>query len=208
MLFRSLSFGDIGVQLNIPIVRSVLDLATRVEDIDDSMVEQVLAPHSSGIRVLLSPYNRERGELVTAAHIGKALDILIAQYDYVVVDNHSTYDERAIISLERADLILVVVTPEIGPLMNTSYFIEIAEKLGLDLGKVQIVLNRSNSNVGIVGLEIERTLQQRIDFRIQSGGTQVVQSVNQGTPIIQSQPNHPFSVQVAQMAEVLLKKLA
>ncbi|MBI3538293.1 MAG: response regulator [Chloroflexi bacterium] len=208
LIDADLSFGDIGVQLNLPIVRSVLDLANRAEDIDADLLEQVLVQHSSGIRVLLSPYNRERGELVTADHIRKILDVLSEQYDFVLVDNHSTYEERTLLALEHADVTLVVVTPEIGPLMNTSYFMEIAEKLGLDLNKVQVLLNRSNSNVGIEAIEIERSLHQRIDFRIQTGGIPVVQSVNKGNPIVLAQPNHPFSLQIAQIAETLLKKLS
>jgi pilus assembly protein CpaE len=201
-----LSFGDIGVQLNVPIVRSVLDL-THLEDIDPELVGQVLVPHSSGIRVLLSPYQRERGELVTGDHVKKILDALAGLCEYVIVDNHSAYDDRTLIALERADVILLIVTPEIGPLMNTGYFIEVANRLGLDLGKIQIVLNRSNSNVGIDAVEIERSLQQRIDFRLQSGGTSVVQCVNQGTPIVLKQPNHPFAVQIQQIADALIKRL-
>ncbi len=201
-----LSFGDIGVQLNLPIVRSVLDLIEHADEIDGELVEQVLVPHRSGIRVLLSPYNRERGELVNGDHIRKIVAALISAYDYIVVDCHSTYDERTLNVLEHSNVVLLVVTPEIGPLMNTSYFMEIADKLGLDLGKIQIILNRSNSNVGIEAIEIERSLRQRIDFRIASGGTQVVQSVNQGNPISLTQPNHPFALQIGQIADALLKR--
>ncbi|MBI3914900.1 MAG: response regulator [Chloroflexi bacterium] len=202
-----LSFGDIGVQLNLPIVRSILDLANRAEEIDQELVEQVLTQHDSGIRVLLSPYNRERGELVTGDHIRKILEVLVEHYDYVIVDNHSAYDDRTLTSLERANVILLVVTPEIGPLMNTNYFMEIAEQLGIQLKKLQIVLNRANSNVGIEPREIERSLRQRIDFRIQTGGASVVQSVNQGKPIALHQPNHPFALQIQQIADALVKKL-
>ncbi len=202
-----LTFGDIGVQLNMPVVRSILDLGD-LEGIDAELVGQVLATHSSGIRVLLSPYQRERSELVTADHIRKILGVLVNLCEYVIVDNHSAYDERTLVTLERADVILLAVTPEIGPLMNTSYFMEIAGRLGLDLSKIQIILNRSNSNVGIDAVEIERSLQQRIDFRLQSGGTSVVQCVNQGMPIVIKQPSHPFAVQILQIADALVKRLA
>ncbi len=207
LLDADLSFGDVGVQMNLPVVRSVIDLANRVEDIDADLVEQVLVSHNTGIRILLSPYNRERGDLVTGEHIKKILEVLAAQYDYILVDNHSSYDDRTLTTLERSDLVLLVVTPEIGPLMNTSYFMEIAESLGIALSKLRLVLNRANSNVGIESSEIERSLHQHIDFRINTGGAAVVQSVNRGAPILAAQPNHPFSLAVAQIADTLAQKL-
>jgi len=65
------------------------------------------------------------------------------------VDCGANYDDRTLTILERADDILLVVTPEIGPLKNAALFLGLADKLQLDQNKIQVVLNRANSQVGI-----------------------------------------------------------
>lgn len=199
-------FGDLGLQLNMPPVRSILDLVKSFDDLDREFIEQVVVTHSSGVRVLLSPFQREHAELITAHHIKRLLDLLAELYDYVVVDCHATYDERTLVILEQANDIFLVVTPEIGPLINASMFLDLASKLSLDTRRIHVVLNRADSNVGIEAGEVERTLRQQIAFRVMSGGRQVVLSVNRGTPLVLQQPNHPFSQQIQKMVEFLVKK--
>ncbi len=200
-------FGDISVHLNLSPTRTVIDLVERIEDLDQDLLSQVMMPHPSGIHVLLSPFRPEEAELVKAEHVGLLMESLVRNYDYVVVDCQASYDERMLVALEHADTILLVVTPEIGPLKNTSLFLDLAEKLGLSSKQIYIVLNRANSNVGIDIAEIERALKHPVSFQIVSGGRPVVFSANRGVPLIASQPKHPFAQQVIGVADSLIKTL-
>lgn len=199
-------FGGVGVHLNLPNVRTLLQLMAEMEGDDPSVVEKVMIPHPSGVRVLLSPFQPEEVDQVTTRHIEKVLDFLAQQYDFVVVDCQPSYDERMLKVLEKADEILLVVTPEVGPLKNTSLFLQWSHKLGYSQDKISVVLNRYNSNVGIGPEEIERTLQHEVTFRLISGGRPVVMSVNQGVPLVIEQPDHPFCMQVYRIADYYLER--
>jgi pilus assembly protein CpaE len=105
--------------------------------------------------------------------------------------------------LESADQIAIVLTPEMGAVKNTSTFIDLAAQLNIPSHKIQVVLNRANSEVGIAAPEIERALQKPIPLRLNSGGRPVVLSVNRGVPLVVEQPQNPFSQQMARIAENL-----
>jgi pilus assembly protein CpaE len=195
------SFGGVGVHLNLTSSRSVIDLLEHLDQLEPDQDGSMLLPHPSGIHVLLSPPRPEQAELVTAEHLVSLLDYLTATYDLVLVDCSQSYDDRMLTILERANDILFVVTPEVPAIKNTSLFLGLAGHLGLPPENIHIVLNRSNSNVGLGPDEIERVLKQRFAFRMISDGRAVTSSINHGVPLIVQQPNHPLCKQIRQIAD-------
>ena len=200
-------FGDIGARLNLPTTRSIIDLARNGDHLDAELIQQVMVAHSSGLRVLLNPVNPVEAELVLPDHVKKIMSLITCLYDLVIVDCQSSYDERTLAVLDNADVLMLVVTPEIGPIKNARQFLEIAEELGIASDKIFVVLNRFNSNVGIEGEEIERTYKRKIMFHLASAGRTITLCTNQGAPIVLAQPSHPFSQQIYQMADHLTKQL-
>ena len=198
-------FGDVGVHLNMPPTRSVMDLIANIDSLDAEFVDQVVLRHPTGLGVLLSPFSPEKADLITAEHVKTVVGFLADLNDYVVVDCHATYDDRTLSILDRADEILLVVTPEVGPLKNTRMFLDIAEKLGISLEKVHIVLNRSNSNVGIETQEIERSFKHRVQFNLISGGRPVVLSVNKGQPLLTGRLDNPVAQELIHIADWIIK---
>ncbi len=196
-------FGNAGVQLNLPANHTIIDLIKHIDDLDAQLADRILARHVSGLRVLLGPPRPEQAELITPNHVSRLLTFLSDLYSYVIVDCQPSYDERILRILEQADDIILVVTPEIGPFRNISLFLDMAASIGVSLDKVHILLNRSNSQVGIEARQIEQTLNRRINYRVVSGGQAVVASTNRGTPLVLEKPKHPFSRQILEIAESL-----
>jgi pilus assembly protein CpaE len=199
-------FGDIALHLNLPPTSTVVDLVERIDQLDPELVERVMITHSSGVRVLLGPTQPEEAEKVTAAHVERLLDALSELYNFVIVDCHPNYDDRNLVILEKADDIMFVVRPELGPLKNMGVFLNLVIKLALPLSKIHIVLNRAGSRSGIEVEQIEQTFRRRIAFRMMSGGRTVVLSVNRGVPLMMEKPNHPLSKQISGMADYLSKQ--
>ena len=154
---------------------------------------------------MLSPFHPEEAELITGEHIKKVLHLLADNYDEVIVDCHGGYDDRTLEVLEAADTILIVIVPEIGPLMSTSRFMDLVTKLQLSPEKLKLILNRSDSKVGLEVADIERALKNKITYKLVSGGRDVTISANKGIPLVTSAPNHPLSLGIKQIAEDLLK---
>jgi len=200
------AFGLVGVNLNMSTTHNIMEIISKIEDIDGDLVQSVMVHHISGIHVLLCPFHPEEAELITGPFIKEILKILAAQYDEVVVDCHGSYDDRTLEVLEFANTILIVIVPEIGPLMGTSRFMDLVTKLQLPPEKLRLILNRSDSKVGLEFADIERALKTKIDYKLVSGGRDVTISANKGIPLVTSAPNHPLSLGIKQIAEDLLKQ--
>ena len=200
-------FGDLALHLNLPPAHTILDLVDHIDELDPEFLDQILIPHPSGVRVLVSPRSPERVDAITAGHVQQILESFAQTNDYIIVDCQGSYDERMLVILERADAIMLVIKPEVGCVKNMAVFSELAAKLGFPFEKIHIVLNRSGTGSGIDAKEIERIFRRRIAFHIGSGGRSIVVSVNRGVPLALEQPNHSFSLQVAQMADYLIQNL-
>lgn len=204
LLDADFSFGDVGVQLDLPRQHTILDLVRNIEDLDPLYVEQVLGDFRGMVRVLLGPPLPEHAELISAEHVTRFMETLRQQFSYTVVDCATSYDERILAVLEHADHLLLICTPEVSAIRNTSTFLDLLRRLKLPQEKVRIVLNRANSNQQIGVREIERHLRHDISFFTPSSGQMVVRSLTQGVPLVLEQPSHAFCAQIFRMADTLL----
>jgi len=201
-----LYFGDAGIHLNLPPVHSIADLQNCFDELSPELMQVVMTRHSSGLHMLLSPSQPEKAESITGKHIRQVLDFLRGAYDYVIVDCPPNYDERTLVILEQAHEIMLIVTPEVGPLVNMTAFLDLAGKMKLPEQMMHIILNRADSNVGINPADIEQSIRHKVAFRVGSGGRPVVLSVNRGTPMVLVQPNHPFSQQIYPIADFIINR--
>ena len=200
----SLPFGDIAVILNMnPKAKTIADLVGSFESLDADILETVLVPHSTGIKVLLAPPTPEAAELITAANMKKVLELLRERYAFVVVDTWPSFQEVVLTMLDVADVILTLMTLEITSLKNVRVFLEIAEKLGYDEKKVQLVANRNDSSGGIKASDVEASLGRRIPHTIVSDGRALVLAVNRGVPFVISHKDSQVSKDMFTLAAKL-----
>ena len=190
----SLPFGDVAVILNIPPkAKTIADLVGSFDNVDADVLESVLFSHSTGIKVLLAPPTPEAAELITAANMKKVLELLAQRYAFVVVDTWPSFQEVVLTMLDTADVILTLMTLEITSLKNVRVFLEIAEKLGYDEHKVQLVANRNDSSGGIKASDVEASLGRKIPHTIVSDGRALVLAVNRGVPFVISHKDSQVS---------------
>jgi len=196
-----LRFGDANIFLDLPFGRSIMDLLPHIDQLDSHLLDQVLAKHPSGLHVLVRPERPELAETVTARHLEQVLTILPRLFDYVVIDCELSYDEKLLAVLDRADYILLVLTPDLGVVRNTKHFLELAATLGYPREKIEFVLNRANSNVGLSPADVERALGPGHYFRLDSFGRLLTTSLNMGQPAVLSNPRSDFARVIREIAE-------
>jgi pilus assembly protein CpaE len=200
----SLPFGDIAVILNMsPKAKTIADLVGSFDQVDAEVLESVLVPHSTGIKVLLAPPTPEAAELITGANIKRVLETLRQSYAYVVVDTWPSFQEQVLTMLDVADVILTLMTLEITSLKNVRVFMEIAEKLGYDDHKVQLVANRNDSSGGIKASDVEASLGRKIPHTIVSDGRALVLAVNRGVPFVISHRDSQVAKDIYTLADKL-----
>jgi pilus assembly protein CpaE len=204
----SLQFGDIAVTLDLQPTHSISDMMPQIDDIEQGMLESVLAPHSSGIKVLLAPPRPEMADYVTAENLQRVLEQLKRQFQYVVVDTWTSLHDTVLTALDLADLIVLVATPDIPSLRNVRLFFEVTDQLGYPPEKTSLVLNKVDSRRSrIRASDIEESLKHPVTIEIPLDDA-VPLSVNQGVPVVVSDSSRPGSQAFGQLANKYLEMWA
>jgi pilus assembly protein CpaE len=197
----SFQFGDVAVLLNLnPKDKSMAELAPELEaGGDPDTVETYTQAHSSGIRVLLAPASPEMAELITPAGVKHVIEILRQHSELVVVDCAAWFNDTLLGILDLADVVLTVLTLEITSIKNTRLFLEVAEQLGYS-HKIQLVLNRADTTLGIRVADVEHSIGRKVDHLIVSDGRAVVYALNRGVPFVLSNRESQVSQDVFRLA--------
>jgi pilus assembly protein CpaE len=197
----SFQFGDVGVLLNLnPKSKSIADLIPQLEAGELDSLDMFIIDHSSGVRVLLAPPTPETAELVTPAAIRKVLESLRKNHDLVVVDCTAFFNDTTLAILDIADVILTMLSLEITSIKNMRLFLEVAEQLGYESGKVRLVLNRADSALGIRVADVEHSIGRKVDETVVSDGRSVVYALNRGVPFFISNREAQVSQDILRLA--------
>jgi pilus assembly protein CpaE len=197
----SFQFGDVGVLFNLnPKSNSIADLIPVLEQGEIDSIDTFVQVHSSGVRVLLAPPTPEMAEMITTAGVKQTLEVLRRNYDLVVVDCTAFFNDTTLAILDAADVILTMLTLEITSIKNMRLFLEVAEQLGYESGKVRLVLNRADSTLGIRVTDVETSIGRKVDETIVSDGRSVVYALNRGIPFFISNREAQVSLDILRLA--------
>jgi pilus assembly protein CpaE len=207
----SFQFGDVGVLLNLnPKNKSIADLAPEldqggheVESIDTFVIN-----HSAGIRVLLAPPTPEMAELIKPDGVRRVLEALRMTHDLVVVDCTAFFNDTTLAILDAADTILTMLSLEITSIKNMRLFLEVADQLGYEGGKIRLVLNRADSALGIKVSDVEHSIGRKVDETIVSDGRSVVYALNRGVPFFLSNREAQVSQDILRLARSVVGERA
>jgi pilus assembly protein CpaE len=197
-----LSFGDVAIALQLFPAHTIADAVALGEGLDVAAVESLLTPHSNitGLSTLVAPLDPGSNRGISAELVRKILEVLRQEFDYVVVDTPPAFDEQVLEALDQSDLIALIATLDIPALKNLKLTLETLDEINFPREKWAVVLNRSDSKVGLALNEVEKTLRVPISIQIPSS-RDVPAAINRGVPIIHDNPKHPVSVAIRQFAE-------
>jgi pilus assembly protein CpaE len=194
--------GNVSSVLDVPYRLGLADLAdSPPEEWTDAAFEAAVSTHpDTGVRVLTWGTDPAESERVTVDLLLAGLRWARNHHSYVVVDNHPGYDDRTMAMLAVANEILLVVTPEVGAIRNSSQFLELARELGLG-NVIRVVVNRANH--GIRMEDMASSLGLPISATVVSNGPKAVIASNEGKPIITKFPKERISDDLHRVARLV-----
>ena len=197
----NLQFGDVRVVMDVRSPQNVFETGAYEKGlVDADVIKQIAYQHPSGVQILLSPTYSDTAERVSPRSLERLFLLLRRMASLVLVDLPTSYEDKTLTMLELADEILLVVTPEMSVVANTTRFLEVAGQLELE-DKVRIVINRSTSPSGMTPTQVRQVFGARVIGEIVSDERLVTRAVNTGRPFIISQPKTQPALDVSQLAE-------
>jgi pilus assembly protein CpaE len=203
----SLQFGDVGVLLNLYASRTIADLASLSDELDNELISDVFIAHSSGVQALLAPPRPEVADTVTPALVTDVLERLRSQFDIIMVDTGSVLDDVVLNVLDVSDKIIVVTTPEIPAIKNAKLFFEVTEALEYDRDRIMFVLNKADKRINIRAEDIEANIKYKIEGQLPLDERSVTTAVNQGIPYVLGDKNSALTQATIRLGQDLLKSL-
>lgn len=187
----NMQFGDISVFLNLQVKNSMIDLASRADDLDTEIVEEILMSHQCGLKVLASPPRPEMAEEVHADQVRKVLQYLKRIFAYVIVDTSSTVDDVTLAVLDVTDMLIAVATPDIPAIKDARLLFDLLGVLGLSKEHVFFVLNKMDRNSNITAKAVAENLKRPVDGEIPADERAVTTSINRGVPLMLGDKSRP-----------------
>jgi pilus assembly protein CpaE len=183
-----LQFGDVAVMMRLEARHTMAEAVTARDRLDSTLLKTLLVRHEpSGLLVLPAPLEPTFSELVSPTDIACIIEVLRTFCAYVVIDTQAGLNDVVLAIIEKSDDTLIVASTDVPNIKDTKVGLQTLRRLGVDDGRLRLVMNRANSKVQLDMGEVEQTLGMKAEFRIPSGLV-VPLSVNRGVPVVIDAP--------------------
>jgi pilus assembly protein CpaE len=207
LLDLDLQFGDAAIMLGLEPEQTIHDLVTAPGELDSEKLAGYTTRHASGLEILPAPLRPEDAELVTEAKLSRLLEVARESFDLIVVDTSPFFHGPMLATLDRTDELLLLCALDVPTLKNVRISLETLDLLSFPTERIRLVLRRTTAKVGMNPREVEDALERKVSFEIPSDGA-VALAVNQGNPLVLSDPKTEFSRSIQAMAKTLLAPAA
>jgi pilus assembly protein CpaE len=182
-----LQFGDVGLALALKPERTIYDLVVSGGSLDGDKVDSFTARHESGARVLLAPVQPEQAAAIGISFLCELYEIMRARYEFLIIDTPPAFSPEVIGAIDSASHLCVVGMLDALSIKDTRIGLETLTRMGHDPAEAKLVLNRSDSNVGIASADVEELLGRRPDILVPSDRA-IPRALTDGRPIVLSDP--------------------
>lgn len=196
-------------------IRSRIERGEVPEDITYSRSEievWLQRKNETGLYALLAPTNNADSMNIKEDELRVMVDNLIknGDFDFVICDTGNNTRDSSWISLEKADIVMMIVTQDVTTANCNNSFLQTAERLGFDMDKIKIVINmvRPTRTVGVAPEELETAFVSKNTLRPYRFETlakikqsdDVIKSNNKGEPLIYVS-NHDFTRSIGEVVK-------
>lgn len=195
-----LQFGDVASALQLTPEQTMADVVRAPRDFDATMLKVFLAPHSSGLYALCAPETPAEADDISSAHTSNVLALLRSEFAFVIADTGAGIDEHSLAAIEASSDVLLVGSMDVASVRSLRKELEALDNLGMTAQRRHLVLNRSDSKVGMDAGDIEAVLGMAIDVAVPSSRAVPV-SLNEGAPVLEAQPRTPVARSLGQLVE-------
>lgn len=208
----NLQFGDVHIFMKLQPVRTIIDLAPRADELDADLLNTIVVPHASGVKVLASAPAPEEADIFMEGGVeengaNRRLKFILKfarkHFDYVIMDTSHMIDGVTLAMLDLSTLILLVTRPVIPEIRGARQFVEMLQKMGYPMQTLGLVVNSvDNKRMGIQPEAIERAMMPAMS-RIPLDERIALRAANYGVPFVVQEPRAPISQTIMELAQAV-----
>ena len=194
LLDLTMTAGQVALMLNMTLKRTWADVAHYTAgELDMDSLNSIISGHESGLHFVAAPTFPSEAETLRAETLGMALQLVRAQYEYIVADLPHDFSEFSIQALDAADVILMVASPDMASIRAVNAALDTYEKLGYSKEKIKFVLNAIFPNSNLSKDKLEAALGMPAYVTIPYVRDVFVEAINLGQPPVFDKPDLAIS---------------
>lgn len=194
--------GDVRVFLNLKPSYDIGDLVSKMDRIDQDLLNSVLTTTDAGVWVLPASERAEVAEMLDAASSASIINHLRSHFS-VVIDCEHHMSERTLAAFDAADRIVLVTQLTIPALGSTKRTLELCERLGYPDTKIFVVVNRHHSGDIVALADAKEVLKREVFWRIPNDYRAFTDALTRGKPIVDKDASTPLAKSFVQLAAKL-----
>jgi len=199
-------FGEIPLFLEMSPKFHWGEITKNTGRLDDIFLSNILEKHPSGVSVLSSPAHLNGHIEPTPAVMTKLLGLMRQMFDHIVIDVGQSTNYTTLKVFEAADAILLVTTPSLPCLTNTSKLITSLKDMGyFDEQRLKVILNRYIKKSDLSLEDAETGIGQEVFWTIPNDFRTTMAAINNGKPLVSIAPKAGITKNFLEMAEAFNK---
>jgi len=200
-----LQFGDMAFMLGLNQKRTIADLVEHPTD-NVEVLKDYLVQHPTGFSVLAAPVKPEQSETINSNHLRGILDKFRKQFDWIILDLHSFFQDLTINAMDISDYIFMVMLPNANHIKNMHICLKVMENLKYPTEKIKLVVNRESCPGAISVTEVGNVLKHKVDFAIHDDGGAVSRLIDNRKTVFETDESSTYRTDLVKVMESITGK--
>lgn len=173
--------GHAALQLNLRPQFTVVDALQNLHRMDVSLLEGLMTHYRSGLH-LLAGAQQPHSAVPTATELARLFDLLVSQYNFVVVDCSGRLDATMQMICDLSNAVLMVAQTDVVSLWSAGRIQTFLQE-GAGRDRLRIVLNRYKKIPGFSEEDVEKATNCKVLWKIPNNYQVVGPAIDKGSPV-------------------------
>jgi pilus assembly protein CpaE len=182
--------GHAALQLNLRPQFTISDALQNLHRMDGALLEGLMTPYREGLH-LLAGSQQPHTIQPTAAELARLFDLLVSQYNFVVIDCSGRLDATVQMICDLSNAVLLVAQTDVVSLWSAGRIQTFLQE-GAGRDRLRIVLNRYKKIPGFTEEDVEKTTNCKVLWKIPNNFQVIGPAIDKGSPVA-LQENHEVS---------------
>jgi pilus assembly protein CpaE len=199
-----LALGDADVWLDIIPDYTIQDVADNISRLDYALLKRSLTKHASGAYLLPRPVQMDERPAISPDELRRVISLLKATFTHLILDVSKSYGALDLAAMDCSDSVLLITQLDLPCLRNVVRLMQFFDQRPGLPEKVKIVVNRIGLQDANISLsKALETIGREIYFQLPNDYVSMVESRNNGIPLLTHAPKARITKAIEQLAQQL-----
>ena len=196
-----LALGDADVWLDIIPDYTIQDVADNISRLDYALLKRSLTRHACGAFLLPRPVQMDDRPAILPDEMRRVIALLKATFTHLIIDLSKSFSPLDLAAMEASDSVLLTTQLDLPCLRNVVRLMQFFDqKPGLP-EKIKIIVNRMGLQDASISLsKALETIGREVYFQLPNDYVSMVESRNNGVPLVTHAPKARITKAIEQLA--------